>query len=89
MNEDTRETLISTVLVVLGLGVIVIFSIMLLVWVGEELLPSSPTRGASYQEVQSLKMCAAAHGTPVLEENGNAYKSCAINGKSSTRNVVK
>lgn len=50
---------------------------------------SDKYRGASYQEIQSLKMCAVAHGTPVLENNGDAYKSCAINGKSDTRNVVK
>lgn len=43
----------------------------------------------SYDEKRSLDMCEAAHGTPVLESNGTAYKSCAINGKSDTRNTVK
>lgn len=37
----------------------------------------------------SLQECAAAHGTPVLEADGQAYKSCAINGKSVTSNIVK
>lgn len=36
----------------------------------------------------SIQTCEKAKGTPVLEDNGNAYKACAINGHESTRNVV-
>lgn len=38
---------------------------------------------------QSIKICKEKGGTPVLEGYGEAYKSCAINGKSDTKNVVK
>lgn len=54
-----------------------------------DLRNSNLPNNTSYDEVQSLKQCAAAKGTPVLEQGGSAYKSCAINGKSDTRNVVK
>lgn len=64
-------------------------SVLVLCRVTKAMFPADPYKGASYQEIQSLKQCAAVKGTPVLEENGNAYKACAINGKSETINKVK
>lgn len=37
---------------------------------------------------QSLRVCKDKGGTPVLEDHGGSYKSCAINGKSHTENYV-
>ncbi len=44
--------------------------------------------GLSFSE-QGLQACQKQGGTPIFEDHGAAYKSCAINGKSDTKNVVR
>lgn len=57
-----------------------------LVKIGSGMFDNPSKLGALEQA--SINLCDKAHGTVVLEDNGQAYKSCAINGHSDTKNIV-
>lgn len=68
-------------------AVVLVLTTFGLLKLGSAMFDNPSTLGAL--EASSIRLCDKEHGTPVLEDNGQAYKSCAIDGKSNTRNVVK
>jgi hypothetical protein len=85
--KETQENFIRCFGTILASGAILTISVMLFCKLGGKMFDIVPRVDLN---TSSIAICKQAHGgTPVLEENGDAYKSCAINGKSDTRNVVK
>jgi len=82
MDEEDFRLLVGA----LCMAIVTTVGVFLLIKLGSAMfdLPQS-----SNLNTMSIAACEKVGGTPVLESNGQAYKSCAINGKSDTRNVTK
>lgn len=83
--EREDFSLVAGVWLIIMVAILTIFGLCKLSGAMFDRVPGTPT----YQERRALDMCDRAKGTPVLEARGRAYKSCAINGHSDTRNIVK
>ena len=63
----------ATLLLIGAVGVLVVFGLII---VGHDILPkSSPTF-----DDRAMAICSSKGGTPILENQGTAYKACSMPG---------
>lgn len=86
MDREDMSSVWRVVAFITGIALITVVFITVLIKVEQSLFPKDYAHDLTWQ---SMEMCRNVHGTPVLEADGAAYKSCAINGKSETHNTVR
>lgn len=87
MSKYDAEELSTFLLWTVSIGVLLIVAVLAtfgLCKLGGAMFDSAPDLSKT-----SIAICEKQGGTPILEGTGDAYKSCALNGKSDTHNTVK